>query len=205
MELSTTGSGRRAYRMRARAEATQATATAVLTAAIALFTDQPYDEVSLHEVAAQAGVTQRTVIRRFGSKERLFVAAMDHAVADMVREREQAPTDDVAGAVRNVIDHYERWGTNRLRMISQEDRIPVIREHVQLGRRMHHEWAERTFPSALAGLSGAARAQRVTGLVLLTDLYTWKLLRRDLGLSRAQTERTITELITALQREQGER
>lgn len=187
--------------MRARAEAAQATAEAVLTAAVELFTDKPYEEVSLQEVAVRAGVTQRTVIRRFGTKEQLFVAAMDHAVADMVRERELAPTDDVAGAVANVVNHYERWGTNRLRMISQEDRIPVIREHVQLGRRMHREWVERTFPAVLAGLSGAARSRRVTGLVVLTDLYTWKLLRRDLGLSRTQTERTITDLINALQGE----
>ena len=205
MESSTTDGRRREYRMGARADAVQATATAVLAAAIALFTDKPYEEVSLQEVAARAGVTQRTVIRRFGTKERLFVAAMDHAVDQMVRERDLAPVDDVAGAVRNVVDHYERWGTNRLRMVSQEERIPVIREHVQLGRRMHREWVERTFPAVLAGLSGAARGRRVTGLVVLTDLSTWKLLRRDLGLSRAQTERTLTDLINALQQAQGER
>jgi AcrR family transcriptional regulator len=194
-------SSRREYRMGARAEAVRSTATAVLDAAVRLFTDRPYDEVSLAQVAVDAGVAQRTVIRRFGTKEGLFVAAMDHAVAEMVRDRDTAPVDDVAGAVRNVIGHYEQWGTNRLRMISQEERIPVVREHVELGRRMHREWVERTFPGLLAGLAGAKRTRRVTGLVALTDLYTWKLLRLDLQLGRAETERTLVELITALQGE----
>jgi hypothetical protein len=36
-------------------------------------------------------------------------------------------------------------------------------------------------------------------LVAITDVYTWKLLRRDLGLSRAETERTLSELIMALE------
>lgn len=187
--------------MSARAEAAQATATAVLNAAVELFTDRPYDEVSLAQVAADAGVTQRTVIRRFGTKEGLFTAAMEHAVEQIVRDRDQAPVDDIAGAVRNVIEHYERWGTNRLRMISQEERIPIVREHVQFGRRMHREWVERTFPRLLDGLPAPTRARRITGLVVLTDLYTWKLLRLDLGLDLAETVQTLTDQIDALQGE----
>ena len=38
----------------------------------------------------------------------------------------------------------------------------------------------------------------MASLVLLTDVYTWRLLRRDLDLSRADTERTLVELITKL-------
>lgn len=199
MDPSTDQQGRRAYRMTARADAAQATADAVLDAAVGLFTDKPYDEVSLDQVAARADVTQRTVIRRFGGKEGLFTAAMNRAVDAMLREREAAPVDDVPGAVHNVVDHYERWGANRLRMISQEDRIAIVREHVQHGRRMHRIWVERTFPRLLAGVTGAARERRVNVLVVATDLYTWKLLRRDLGLGRVQAERTIVDLIDGIQ------
>ena len=35
----------------------------------------------------------------------------------------------------------------------------------------------------------------VNALHAATDVYTWKLLRRDLGLARAETERTIVQLV----------
>ena len=65
----------RAYRMVARAEAAEATARAIIAAARRLFSELPYDEVSLPAVAAAAGVTVQTLLRRFGSKDGLFAAA----------------------------------------------------------------------------------------------------------------------------------
>jgi len=192
-------SERRPYRMAVRAEAAEATARRVLDAALELFTDRPYEEVSLDDVAARSGVVKRTVLRRFGSKEELFVAAMNQAVEEMVTQREAAPVGDVAGAVANVVEHYERWGANRLRLLSQEDRIPVVAENVTGGRGYHRSWVERTFAPLLEGLRGAARTRRVAALIVLTDVYTWKLLRRYLGLSRRQTERTLVDLITTLE------
>jgi hypothetical protein len=35
--------------------------------------------------------------------------------------------------------------------------------------------------------------------VAICDVYTWKLLRRDAGLSRAQTQRALVELIDGLE------
>ena len=192
---------RRPYRMRARRVAAEATATGVLDAALGLFTDLPYEEVSLELIAERAGVTKRTVLRRFRSKEELFSQAMAHGGEEEMRERDAAPVGDIDGAVRNVIAHYERWGNNRLRMISQEHRIPVVRQDAEIGRRYHRAWVERTFAPLLRGRRGASRERRVVGLVALTDLYTWKLLRRDLGLSQAETERTLIELIEALKGE----
>jgi AcrR family transcriptional regulator len=55
--------------------AAKATAEAIIAAARLLFARLPYDEVSLPEVAKQAGVTVQTVLRRFGSKDKLFAAA----------------------------------------------------------------------------------------------------------------------------------
>ncbi len=195
------GAERRPYRMAARADAAEATANRVLDAALELFTDNPYEDVSLEAVAKEAGVTTRTVLRRFGSKEALFGEAMQRAVSEMITHREAAPVGDVAGAVANVIGQYERWGTNRLRMLAQEDRIPVIAEWVRGGREWHWAWVQRVFAPSLAGLRGAARKRRVAALVALTDVYTWKLLRLDLRLSRGETERTLIESINSLEGE----
>ena len=187
--------------MQARADAAEATGARVLDAAVELFTESPFDEVSLEQVANRSGVATRTVIRRFGSKEDLFGSAMRRAAEIMMAQRNEAPVGDIAGAVRNVIAHYEKWGENRLRLIAQEDRIDVVRENVRGGRAFHRDWVERTFAPLLVGFAGAARQRRVAALIALTDVFMWKLLRRDHGLSRAQTERTIVELITALQGE----
>jgi hypothetical protein len=66
---------------------------------------------------------------------------------------------------------------------------------------MELQWVERTFAPLIEGLTGAARERRIAALVALTDVYTWKLLRRDLGLSRSDTERTLVELINKLEGE----
>ena len=190
--------GRRPYRMQARAEAVETTIRRILEEAIRLFTDNPYEDVSLDEIGRRSGVTKRTVLRRFGSKEQLFVRAMELAGSEIRRQRYEAPVGDVAGIVRNLVEGYERWGPNRLRMIAQEHRIPVVREDVERGRRGHRESIRKAFAPMLEGLSGADRMRRVTGLVAITDVYTWKLLRLDLGLSRDDTERTLKELIVAL-------
>jgi AcrR family transcriptional regulator len=185
--------------MGVRAEAAEATLKRVLHVAVRLFTDNPYDDVSLERVAAEAGVSKRTVLRRFGSKDALFGAAMTQARDEMIAYRQAAPVGDVAGAVANVVGQYERWGTNRLRLLEQEDRIPLIAEWVQGGRQWHWGWVERVFAPQLKGRRGAEHRRRVAALVVLTDVYTWRLLRLDLKLSRADTERTLVDLIKRLE------
>ena len=190
---------RRPYRMSARAEAAEATVTRVLNVSVRLFTDNPYDEVSLERVAAEAGVTKRTVLRRFGSKETLFGEAMTVARDEMIAHRQAAPIGDVAGAIANVVGQYERWGMNRLRLLEQEDRIPLIAEWVRGGREWHWGWVERVFAPQLEAVRGAERRRRHAALVVLTDVYTWRILRLDLRLSRADSERALVDLINRLE------
>lgn len=42
---------------------------------------------------------------------------------------------------------------------------------------------------------GSARERRLAQLVAVCDVYTWKLLHRDSGLSRAQTRTALLELL----------
>ena len=152
---------------------------------------------SLEEIAARAKVTKRTVLRRFGSKESLFLAANERIGREEMRRRNEAPIGDVAAGVSVVIDSYERFGANRLRVLAQEDRIPVVAHDVAIGRELHWSWVRRTFAPLIAPVTGAARKRRIAALVALTDVYMWKLLRRDLGLTacghRARARRTHRE------------
>ena len=192
---------RRPYRMRARAEATAETGRRILEAAIELHRERFFDQVSLADIAERAGVTVQTVIRRFGSKERLIEATAEEGTRQVIRQRDQAPVGDVDGAVENLVDHYEEWGESALRLLAQEERVAAFRSVTDAARAFHHEWVERTFAPLLAKRIGAARQRLLAELVAICDVYYWKLLRRDMGLSREQTELAIRETILALEGE----
>ena len=189
---------KRPYRMTARADAAQATADRILDAAIEVFWEQPTDQISLEQVARRAGVTKQTVLRRFESKDRLRAAAGERSIARARAEREDVEPGDLAGAVTALAAHYERVGDGVLRLLAEEERNAVLRELADQGREYHLRWCERLFAPALAALRGAERARRLAQLVAVCDVYTWKLLRRDRGLSRPQTEIALRELLQPL-------
>jgi AcrR family transcriptional regulator len=192
---------RRPYRMRARAEAAAVTGRRILEAAIELHRERFFDQVSLEDIAERAGVTVQTVIRRFGNKERLIEAAAEEGTRQVIRQRDRAPVGDVEGAVENLVDHYEEWGESALRLLAQEERVAAFRSITDAARALHHEWVERTFAPLLAKRTGAARQRLLAELIAICDVYFWKLLRRDMGLSREQTELAIRETILALEGE----
>ena len=188
----------RRYRMVARAEAAAATGERILDATIKLFWELPTVEISLDEVARRAGVTVQTVIRRFGGRDGLFAAAAEREDERVRSQRNEAPVGDVAGAIQILIEHYETLGDGVLKLLAEEDRVPRLREIADQGRVFHREWCERVFAPALSGLDGRDRRRRLAQLVALCDVYTWKLLRRQAGLSRSQTRLALIELVTPL-------
>ncbi|MDQ4128826.1 MAG: TetR/AcrR family transcriptional regulator [Actinomycetota bacterium] len=190
---------KRAYRMGARAEAAAETGRRILQATIELYMERFYDQVSLEDVAERAGVTVQTILRRFGSKEQLVSAAAEAAGKRVRSQRDRAPVGDIAGAVKVLVETYEEHGDRYLRLLAQEERVPAFRAVTDTGRAHHYEWVERDFAPLLAGRNGPQRERLLAQLIAICDLYFWKLLRRDLGLSREQTELAITEAITALE------
>ena len=188
----------RVYRQSARAAAAEATRERILDAALELFLVRWFDEVSLRDVASQAGVALQTVVNHFGTKDALFLAAVERYSQSIQDIRNSAAADDVGGAARVLAADYERHGDANIRALFLEHRFPALASALAEGRRWHHEWVERTFPGALAGLSGAARTQRLMALSAATDVTTWKYLRRDHGLSQARTAAVLQELIEAL-------
>ena len=183
--------------MVARAEAAAATGERMLAAAWRHFSEKPYDDVRLADVAAEAGVTVQTLHARFGTKDALFVAAWGWWVAPQGARRDVARPGDFRTAVRVLYDSYEEAGDAALRLIAQEERIQAVRRMADAGRAWHRAWVERTFAPLLEGLSGARRERRLVALVVATDLLVWKLLRREMGLDRPTAERIVIEMVTA--------
>jgi AcrR family transcriptional regulator len=183
--------------MVARAAAAAATRERILESAWARFAGEPYEQVRLADVAADAGVTVQTVHSRFGTKDRLFVEAWAWAIGPEGERRDRAPVGDVRAAVRLLYDSYELQGDASLRLLAEEDRIPAIRAMTDAGRAWHRSWVERTFAPLLGRTRGAVRERRLVALVVATDILVWKLLRREMGLDRATAERTVLEMVTA--------
>jgi AcrR family transcriptional regulator len=190
----------RTYRQTARAAATDATRARIVEAAMELFLERWFDDVTLRDVAAAAGVALQTVVNHFGTKDGLFLACIDRFRAQIEAIRNQAEPDDIRGAVAVLVSDYERMGDANVRALSVEDRIPALAHALAEGRSFHRQWVERTFPGALSGLFGAARERRLLALCAALDVTTWKLLRRDQGLGRARTAAVMQEMIEALYR-----
>jgi len=189
---------RRPYRMVARAEAAAITAQRILDSAVEVFWELPTDQISLDEIARRAGVTVQTVIRRFGGRDGLLAAAVERESEKVRRQRDEAVPGDPAGAVRVLIEHYEAIGDRVLKMLAEEERIPALKAIVDRGRALHRAWCARVFAPPLARLRGVERERRLAQFVALCDVYTWKLLRRDAGLSRRYTELAVIELLNPL-------
>ncbi len=191
------GEGRRAYRMSTRAKAAHATSERILDAVTGLFWERPSDQIVLKDVAERAGVTVQTVIRKYGGKEGLLEAAFERVRSRTGEERAATP-GDVDGAVETLLDHYEQQGRNVLRLLGEEHSSPTLARYVEEGRELHRDWCRAAFAPALESLSGAARTRRLAQLVAVCDVYTWKLLRLDSGLSRRQTQIALHELLGPL-------
>ena len=194
-------SATRGYEMTVRAESAAQTAERILDATVATFWERPTDDLSLEVIARRAGVSVRTVIRRFGSKQQLLVAAADRDRTRVIDQRDSAAVGDVPGAVRVLLDHYEDYGEKVLRLLAAESTVPALGPIVEQGRDVHRNWCRRVFAPFLSELNGAARRRRLAQYVAICDVYTWQLLRLHAGLSRAQTEVALTEMLTPLTKE----
>lgn len=188
----------RPYRMRARADAAAENGERVLDAAVEVFWETPTEQLSLDEVARRADVSVRTVIRRFGGRVGLMAAAAAREQQRVRAQRDEASPGDIPAAVAVLVEHYELLGDRVMVMLAAEQRAPALAEIVAGGRRLHREWCRRVFAPALAGQPAADRKRRLAQYVAVCDVYTWKLLRRDAGLSRRQTELALIELLTPI-------
>lgn len=190
---------KRAYTMRVRAESAQATHRRILDAARALFLDRWYDQVTLEQVAEDAGVSKQTVLRRFGSKEGLFAAVVDELGRENDEMRAKVPTGDLERAAAAVTATHERTGLTATRMEAMEARFPSLAGILEQGRAHRRAWIEQTLPNLLPARSGADHKRRVAIVMDITSAQTWKMLRHDFKLSRKETERAVHELLRGVQ------
>jgi AcrR family transcriptional regulator len=194
-----TGStGKRPYRMQARAKAAEATREKILAAAETVFDQHTIDDFTLSAVAKSSGVTVQTVLRHFGNREGLLVATLLHTGLKMRDSRDPAPSGNAHLAIDELVDHYDEFGERILRLLAGSDRHSTLQAMTDFGRVFHREWCEALFAPDLKQLRGAKRERRVAQFVAITDIYVWKVLRRERGLSSRQTKLAMRELLEPL-------
>ena len=170
---------KRAYRQGARADAMQAATDRILDVFSERLREDWFDHIRLEDVAQQADVSIQTILRRFGGKEGLLEAAQQR-IGQEIMARRAVPKGDIAAAVRALVDDYEKIGDLVMRSLAQEDRYPAIRQATDFGRAEHRSWVADVFSPWLNTLPGGQARLLLDALVVATDLYVWKLIRRDL-------------------------
>lgn len=190
--------GTRPYRKHARAESERATGEAILDAALAAFSTEPFDRVTLRRIADASGVTVQTVLRRFGSKEELFEALVERERPRIVSSRHVPEDAGLDTAIAALVHHYETDGDMVLNFVAQENLFAEVRQIVEQGRQVHREWVELHCGAVLEGRQGAERQRTLHAAIAATDLTTWKLLRRDLGLDECEVVAVMCALLNGL-------
>lgn len=183
---------KRIYRQTARAAASEELRQLVAAAFYTLLLSRSVDEITLDEVAASAGTTRQTVIRLYGGKEGLL-GSIEATASAKAQPRISLPRNySTKRALQALMEHYELMGDVTVRLLAQEDRHPALRPALNRGRREHRAWVANWFPSFMTGVE---RERQITRLVVATDVYTWKLLRRDFGNTQKEVGLLIGGLI----------
>ena len=186
---------KRPYRQMARATATEGLRQRIVTAFHDLLLSRWIDEITLDEVAVSAGTTRQTVIRLFDGKDGLLERVTDIISARVAPRISLSRDVSLQAAIEALITDYEAVGDMIVRFLAQEERHPALRPLLAKGRREHRAWVTKRFGSTQGGLSARERERQITRLVVATDLYTWKLLRRDFGKSRHEVVQLMVDII----------
>jgi AcrR family transcriptional regulator len=183
--------------MRSRADAVDATRARILDAALEAFGARPYDQVTIVGLAREAGVSHQTLLNHFHSKEGLYLAAVETVGARIAELRAGARPGDVTSIVGALVDQYEEFGDGNARAAALDERIPTVAAMLARARAYHQDWLAQMFADRLPP-GGKARREALAALHAATDVFTWKLLRRDLRLSRRVTQDIMVRLVTGV-------
>jgi AcrR family transcriptional regulator len=188
---------RRHYEMAARTAKADATKMRIRQSAMQLYCERPIEDFTLDEVAKRAETTVRTILRAFGSKDELIYAALDEMGAGGIYTK-PLPQGDVRAAVSWFFEIYESVGDLVIQRLAEERRRPALKPELEAGRKNHRAGVRTAFAPQLKAQTTSSRAELLTILTVATDVYVWKLLRRDMALSRPAAEALVRKMITSV-------
>jgi AcrR family transcriptional regulator len=183
--------------MGTRADAVAATKERIALAAQRLLLARSYEDITLADIAAGADVSHQTVLNHFESKEGAALAALELFRSEIQGLRKSVRRGDPSHAVEVLVEQYEQFGDLNVRWAMSAERLGRLAVLLDEAREGHRAWLEEVFGNRLPA-APAARRRGLNALHAASDVYTWKLLRRDLRLSRADTTRTMKALVNGV-------
>lgn len=158
------------------------------------------EELTLEAVAKKAETTVQTILRNFGSRDGLMIATLEIAgPADSDRRAFGVVSEHgIAGAVERLFGAYEQVGDLVIRLLAEEHRSSEIHKAVEVGRIYHKDWVRMNFGPWLDSKSPTERSTLFHALLTSTDIYVWKILRRDEALGRKSSVASVVLTIEAL-------
>jgi AcrR family transcriptional regulator len=194
MKLKTT----RKYEMGVRAKAAETTSEEIIRVVGELWMKYSIHEITLHMVAQNAGVTVMTILRKFGSKEGLFEAAIRTDTAGIQDVRKESQAGNISQAISILMKEYEYAGQAVIRTLAVENDLPVAAKILKKGRELHKEWCQRIFAQYLPESNDKEYQIMLGTFYAATDIYKWKLLRIDLGYSKEETEKIFIKTVRGI-------
>ena len=122
------------------------------------------------------------------------MAAVEEMRERLTGARAEVERGSVPALIEHLMDQYEASGDANARYAMTAERFPMVADQMQFAREFHRAWLAELLAARLPR-AGRERERVLSALHAATDVYTWKLLRRDLGLSRAETAATMTKLV----------
>ena len=189
--------GPRRYRKGARAESERRTRRSILEAAVDCFQRDAYDRVTIAEIAARSGLTVQTILRIYGNKDALFVAAVRSIAANLIERRNDVPPDDLHDGLAVLADDYRKWGDVHEQLSLRSKHLPELAALLEEWRIQHRHWVCRIFATALEPLNARTRRQTIALLVVALGIETYRRLRAERLSHSATTQamRHLTEVV----------
>lgn len=189
---------KRKYKMTSRAEKVSQNDQKIMKSIVELWEELPINDITLEKVASKSGVTVRTILRKFGSKEGLIEACVENDAAGRRSSREFAVPGDYKQALKILLDDYERLGDASIRTLALEEELPIAGKILEKGRVSHREWCKKVFAPYLPDAGSPEFDRSLLAFIAATEFYLWKLLRRDLKKSYKETFEVYLALLEGL-------
>jgi AcrR family transcriptional regulator len=81
----------------------------LVAVALELFSARAYDEVSIDQIAAAAGISKGLLYHYFATKREVYAAALRHAAAELLRQTEPDATLPPLERLHHALDVYLRY------------------------------------------------------------------------------------------------